>query len=119
MATVEREYQISPIVTESVVHNTKTLANFQSLTASLFGVTAGILGLESYSGFLFYFVFTAICSILFHAFRIAPNARASGLSPLDTSTYFKGPLDFWTSGFTSGLPGYILTWTLFYGLVRA
>ncbi|KEZ44308.1 Duf786 family protein [Scedosporium apiospermum] len=119
MSAVEREYQISPIVTDSVVHNTKTLSNFQSLTASLFGVTAGILGLESYSGFLFYFIFTVIGILFFHIFRIAPNARAAGLSFFDTSEYFKGPLDFWTSGFMAGLPGYILTWTLFYGLVRA
>ncbi|CAI4216624.1 unnamed protein product [Parascedosporium putredinis] len=97
----------------------QALANFQSLTASLFGVTAGILGLQSYAGFLFYFAFTTICAILFHFFRIAPASRAAGLSPLDTSIYFKGPFDFWTGGFMAGLPGYILTWTLFFGLVRA
>ena len=36
----------------------QTLSNLQSLTASIFGAAAGILGLESYSGFLFYFIFT-------------------------------------------------------------
>ncbi|KAF6837638.1 hypothetical protein CMUS01_03464 [Colletotrichum musicola] len=115
----ERDYQISPIVQESVMHNTKTLSNLQSLTASLFGVAAGILGLESYSGFLFYFLFSFITVALTYVLRIAPQSTAAGLPVLDTSRYFRGPFEFWTSGLFGGLPGFILTWTLFYGLVRA
>lgn len=141
----ERDYQISPIVQESVMHNTKvgwlldspqhlrraqlstntlilcaqTLSNLQSLTASLFGVAAGILGLESYNGFLFYFLFSFLTVGLFYVLRIAPESTSAGLPFLDTSRYFKGPLDVWTSGLFGGLPGFILTWTLFYGIVRA
>ncbi|OLN88668.1 ER membrane protein complex subunit 6 [Colletotrichum chlorophyti] len=115
----ERDYQISPIVQESVVHNTKALSNLQSLTASLFGVAAGILGLESYNGFLFYFLFSFITTILVYVLRIAPQSSSAGLPFLSTSRYFKGPQDFWIGGLFSGLPGFILTWTLFYGLVRA
>ncbi|EFQ26376.1 hypothetical protein CGRA01v4_05501 [Colletotrichum graminicola] len=115
----ERDYQISPIVQESVMHNTKVLSNLQSLTASLFGVAAGILGLESYNGFLFYFLFSFLTVALFYIFRIAPESTSAGLPFLDTSRYFKGPLDVWTSGLFGGLPGFILTWTLFYGIVRA
>ncbi|KAJ3948109.1 uncharacterized protein N0V96_002352 [Colletotrichum fioriniae] len=115
----ERDYQISPIVQESVMHNTKTLSNLQSLSASLFGVAAGILGLESYSGFLFYLVFSLITAALFYVLRIAPESTSAGLPFLSTSRYFKGPFDFWTSGLLGGLSGFILTWTLFYGLVRA
>ncbi|WYZ34823.1 hypothetical protein EsH8_I_001099 [Colletotrichum jinshuiense] len=115
----ERDYQISPIVQESVMHNTKTLSNLQSLTASLFGVAAGILGLESYSGFLFYIILSFVTVFLTYILRIAPESTSAGLPFLSTSRYFKGPLEFWTSGLTGGLPGFILTWTLFYGLVRA
>ncbi|TDZ73142.1 ER membrane protein complex subunit 6 [Colletotrichum trifolii] len=115
----ERDYQISPIVQESVMHNTKSLSNLQSLTASLFGVAAGILGLESYSGFLFYFILSFATIFLVYIFRIAPQSTAAGLPLLNTSRYFRGSLDFWTSGLFGGLPGFILTWTLFYGLVRA
>ncbi|KAK1711054.1 Rab5-interacting protein-domain-containing protein [Colletotrichum lupini] len=115
----ERDYQISPIVQESVMHNTKTLSNLQSLSASLFGVAAGILGLESYSGFLFYLVFSFITAALFYVLRIAPESTSAGFPFLSTSRYFKGPFDFWTSGLLGGLSGFILTWTLFYGLVRA
>jgi hypothetical protein len=97
----------------------QVLTNLHSLTASLFGVSAGILGLESYSGFLFYIVFSIITSILFYTFQLAPGSLAEGRSVVDTSRYYRGALDIWTGGITNGLPGFILTWTLFYGLVRA
>ncbi|KAK4188540.1 ER membrane protein complex subunit 6 [Podospora australis] len=115
----ELELQISPIVQESLVHNTRTLVNLQSLTASLFGVSAGILGLESYSGFLYYLIFSLITSALFYVVRVAPTSIASEKPPLDTSRYFRGPVEFWTGGLMNGLAGFILTWTLFYGLVSA
>ncbi|KAK6206066.1 hypothetical protein LQW54_007901 [Pestalotiopsis sp. IQ-011] len=118
MAT-EREFQISPIVPESVMHNTRALSNVQSLTASIFGVAAGILGLESYSGFLFYFIFSVLTTLLFYAVRVAPASLKSGHGPLDTSRYFRTQYEFWSGGIFGGLAGYILTWTLFYGLVRA
>ncbi|KAJ9157881.1 hypothetical protein NKR23_g31 [Pleurostoma richardsiae] len=119
MTSTERELQISPIVQESVVHNTRTLSNLQGLTASLFGVGAGILGLESYAGFLFYIVFTLLTAALVYTFRVGPDSLASGKPIFDTSRYFRGPFELWTSGIFGGLAGYILTWTLFYGLVRA
>lgn len=89
------------------------------MTSALLGVAAGILGLESYSGFLFYFGFSLIATLLFYVFRVAPTSLASGYSVFDTSRYFRGPWEFWTGGIFSGLAGFILTWTLFYGLVRA
>lgn len=95
------------------------MSNLQSLTASIFGIAAGILGLESYSGFLFYFIFTIITTVLFYAFRVAPPSLKSGLGLADTSRFFRSQYEFWAGGMFGGLAGYILTWTLFYGLVRA
>ncbi|CAL3968725.1 hypothetical protein PZA11_004714 [Diplocarpon coronariae] len=117
----ERELQISPIVQESVVHNTKTLATLHNLTASLFGVGAGILGLESYAGFLFYLFFTLLTSALVYAFRVRPGIAKEGGSrgTSGMERYFRGSLDLWTGGLIEGLSGFVLTWTLFYGLVRA
>ncbi|KAH8675797.1 Rab5-interacting protein-domain-containing protein [Xylariales sp. PMI_506] len=115
----ERELQVAPVVPESVMHNSKALSNLQSLTASILGVAAGILGLESYSGFLFYIAFTVVTTVLFYAIRVAPASLKSGLSPLDTSRYYRSQFEFWTGGVFGGLAGFILTWTLFYGLVRA
>jgi hypothetical protein len=91
----ERELQISPLVPESIQHNSKTLYNLQSLTASLFGVSAGILGLESYSGFLFYLAFSLLTVFLFYLVRVAPASSSASSSkggaskPLDTSLYFR------------------------------
>ncbi|EKD20749.1 hypothetical protein MBM_01431 [Drepanopeziza brunnea f. sp. 'multigermtubi' MB_m1] len=151
----ERELQISPIVQESVVHNTKTrpqptalpahlttiskhlvpanpitnvclsrpqtLTTLHNLTASLFGIGAGILGLESYPGFLFYLFFTLLTSALVYVFRVRPGmmkeAEAQGSSGIER--YFRGSLELWTGGLIEGLSGFVLTWTLFYGLVRA
>ncbi|TFB06348.1 hypothetical protein CCMA1212_002358 [Trichoderma ghanense] len=115
----EKELQINPIVQDSVIHNTKTLTNLHSLTASLFGVSAGILGLESYYGFLYYIALSITTSLLFYVFKLAPGSLAEGRSVLDTGRYYKGALELWTSPIFNGLPGFILTWTLFYGLVRA
>ncbi|KAI1376368.1 Rab5-interacting protein-domain-containing protein [Hypoxylon crocopeplum] len=114
----ERDLQIAPIVPESVMHNTKALSNLQTLTASVFGAAAGILGLESYSGFLFYFIFTILTTVLFYTIRVAPTSlKERGV--FDTSRYFRTKYEFWAGGLFNGLAGYILTWTLFYGLVRA
>ncbi|KAK3372480.1 Rab5-interacting protein-domain-containing protein [Podospora didyma] len=115
----ERELQISPIVQEAVMNNSKTLYNLQSLTASLFGVGAGILGLESYSGFLFYVVCSLLTTMLFYVLRVAPTSLPSGKAAFDASRYFRSQFEFWTGGLMNGLAGFILTWTLFYGLVRA
>ncbi|ROT37322.1 hypothetical protein SODALDRAFT_194330 [Sodiomyces alkalinus F11] len=115
----EREAQIYPIVSEAVIHNTKILTNLQNVTASLFGVAAGILGLESYAGFLFYFAFATLVTFLTYVLRIAPESISAGLPLFDTSRFFRRAVDFWIGAVFSGLPGFILTWTLFYGIVRA
>jgi ER membrane protein complex subunit 6 len=96
----------------------QTLSNLHSLTASLFGVTAGILGLESYSGFLLYICFSLLTTTLFYLLQVAPDSLAEGKAVGDTSRFFRGALDFWTGGLFSGLSGFVLTWTLFYGLVK-
>ncbi|UNI15273.1 hypothetical protein JDV02_001817 [Purpureocillium takamizusanense] len=115
----ERDYQIRPIAPDSVMHNSKTLSNLHSLAGSLFGVSAGILGLESYSGFLFYLIFSTITTLFFYVLQVAPESLREKRPVLDTGRYFLSALDFWTSGIVGGLSGFVLTWTLFYGLVRA
>ncbi|KKA26710.1 hypothetical protein TD95_004742 [Thielaviopsis punctulata] len=117
--STEKQLQLNPIVPDAIMHNAKALSNMQSLTASLFGVSAGILGLESYAGFLFYIVFTLATSLLFYVLRVAPSSLGAGHGALDTSRYFHGAASFWVGGLTNGFPGFILTWTLFYGMVRA
>ncbi len=92
----------------------QTVNTLHNLTAYLLGIGAGTLGLESYYGFLFYFLFSVLTSLLFYAIRIRPTSPSgSGLQ-----RYFRSATEFWTGGLTDGLSGFVLTWTLFYGLVR-
>lgn len=110
-----REYEsiavFSIISALSVVDpDSQVLSNIRSLTASLFGVAAGILGLESYPGFLFYLCGTLVVSLLVY-FTLA-EARPT--------RYFQSQLsDLWGAELLGGLSSFVLTWTLFYGLVRA
>lgn len=97
----------------------QVLSNLQSITASLFGVAAGILGLESYSGFLVYIVMSLLTAVLFYFVQVAPESTKQGRGLFNTSLFFHGALDYWTSGILNGFSGFVLTWTLFYGLVRA
>lgn len=88
----------------------QTVSNIRSLTASLFGVAAGILGLESIPGFLFYALGSFIVSVLIFTLRANTNAKG----------YFYSPVgDLWVGDLFGGLMSFVLTWTLFYGLVRA
>ncbi|QIW95868.1 hypothetical protein AMS68_001386 [Peltaster fructicola] len=106
----ERELIISPIVPESLQHNARVVSNIRAVTASLFGVAAGTLGLESWPGFLFYFAGTALVSVLLFALK----------TQSDPSTYFFRPTsDLWIGDLFGGLMSFVLTWTLFYGLCKA
>ena len=88
----------------------QTVSNIRALTASLFGVAAGTLGLESFPGFIFYFLGTAIVSILI--FTLKAESRPKG--------FFYRPFgDLWVGDMFGGLMSFILTWTLFYGLCKA
>ncbi|KAL1992596.1 hypothetical protein VTN49DRAFT_4628 [Thermomyces lanuginosus] len=61
---------IHPLVPESVQHNTRVLSRIRSLTAFLLGASAGILGLQSTAGFIYYLVGTLFVSVLIHLFLI-------------------------------------------------
>ena len=85
----------------------------------MLGDAAGILGLESYAGFLFYAVFTLLTTALFYLVRVVGGGASSSSSSASSTRYFRTRYEVWTGGLFAGLPGYVLTWTLFYGLVRA
>jgi hypothetical protein len=88
----------------------QVLSNIRNLTASLFGVAAGTLGLESYTGFIFYILASLVVSILLFVLKTEGKP----------GKFFYRPLgDLWLGDVFGGLSGFVLTWTLFYGLVRA
>ncbi|KAJ9669190.1 proliferating cell nuclear antigen [Coniosporium apollinis] len=78
----ERELAIHPIVQESVQQNARTISNIRNLTASLFGVAAGTLGLESYPGFIFYLLGTLVVSVLILLLRTEGRPKAYFYSPV-------------------------------------
>ncbi|KAH0350830.1 proliferating cell nuclear antigen, partial [Aureobasidium melanogenum] len=82
----ERELAINPVVQESMMHNARTVSNIRSLTASLFGVAAGTLGLESFPGFLFYALGSLVVSLLIFSLR----------ANIQPKSYFHSPIaDLW------------------------
>ncbi|KAL4869182.1 hypothetical protein BDV12DRAFT_196613 [Aspergillus spectabilis] len=64
--TQELSLLINPLVPESVQHNNRVLTQLHSLTSFLLGLTAGILALQSATGFIFYLLGTISVSGLFH-----------------------------------------------------
>jgi hypothetical protein len=87
----------------------QVISNIRSLSASLFGVVAGMLGLESYPGFAFYLFGTLLVSALIFVLRTEGDAKR----------YFHSPMsDLWVGDLIGGAMSFVLTWTLFYGLVR-
>ncbi|EAS33870.3 uncharacterized protein CIMG_04894 [Coccidioides immitis RS] len=126
---------INPLVPESVAHNTRTLSNIHSITSFLLGLAAGILGLQSSGGFIFYLLGTLFVSFLFHALLIGfDGKRTSG--GFGVGAYFPGSgeivgqgkglrrrgawRDVWLSGGVSGeaLSGFVLGWAGVGGVLR-
>ena len=86
------------------------VSQIRSLTASIFGVAAGVLGLESLQGFLFYFLGTIFISQLI----------SSLLAKSEPDRFFESRWSgLWGKDVFGGLSSFVLTWTLFYGLVRS
>ncbi|KAK9461377.1 Rab5-interacting protein-domain-containing protein [Lipomyces oligophaga] len=105
----ERKTAIAPISNESLTSNTKIVYRIRSVTSTIFGITAGILRLESYVGFLFYFAGTIFVSLLMFIF----------LAKGKPEEFFQSSLYVWTGNSVTGLSSFVLTWTMFYGLVSA
>lgn len=115
----------------------QVLAQLRSLSASVFGIAAGVLGLEALWGFAFYAAGTVLMSalvalLLAGGITQVPRFFDDGCVPslADGKTAhggYKGMRSWaggwgwgiWTRDVTGGLMSYVLTWTLFYGLLRA
>lgn len=81
------------------------------MTSSVLGVAAGILGLESLVGFGFYLAGSFLVGAL--VFLLLATGQPK--------SYFRAAADLWTHEVfgTTALSSFVLTWTLFYNLVRA
>lgn len=99
----------------------QTLATLQNLTAFIVGIGAGALGLESYHGFIFYLIFSLLTSTLVYMLRVRPERKSETIRVSETGIkrYFRSSRELWTDGIIESLSCFVLTWTLFYGLIRA
>ena len=71
------------------------------------GATAGVLGLTGLYGFLFYFAYSVVLSVML-AVRAGRNS----------SKYFQSSSSIWFNGVLGGLFTYVLLWTFLYGMVH-
>ena len=101
---------LPPLPSPRYLTNPQVLSQIRSLTASLFGVAAGILGLESVRGFLFYLFGTVLVS------ELVISLLAAGKPERYFESVWTG---LWAKDVVAGLSSFVLTWTLFYGLVRS
>ncbi|KAI3633744.1 hypothetical protein MIR68_008076 [Amoeboaphelidium protococcarum] len=94
---------------ESLLRNQKAVRLIRDASSPLFGMCAGILGLTSYMGFVFYFAMSALLSGMILVF-VGKGAHHS--------KYFPSLTWLLTEGVFGNVLSFVLFWTLFYGLVH-
>ncbi|XP_036613897.1 LOW QUALITY PROTEIN: ER membrane protein complex subunit 6 [Trichosurus vulpecula] len=98
-----------PFIREAAMRRNAAVLNYcRTCVSTLSGATAGILGLTSFYGFIFYFLTSTLLSLL-----LALKARRQW------NKYFKPrQLLLFTGGLVGGLFTYVLFWTFLYGMVH-
>lgn len=91
----------------AVRFNENSLEQCRTSVSALAGCVAGILGLTSYRGFLFYAVSMLFLSLLIY-FRIRNEYRL----------FFTNLKQIFVNGFLNGLLTFVLFWTFVYGMVH-
>ena len=91
----------------AVRFNENSLEQCRTSVSALAGCVAGILGLTSYKGFLFYAISMILLSFLIY-FRIRNEYRL----------FFNSWKHIFINGFLNGLLTFVLFWTFLYGMVH-
>lgn len=78
-----------------------------NLASIILGVVAGTLGLESYAGFIFYFVGASLI------------AGAVVMLPGRQGYFGKSPIGAVLEEIGNAAMGFVLAWTLLFGIVRS
>ena len=87
--------------------NENSLEQCRTSVSALSGCVAGILGLTSYKGFLFYGVSMLLLSIILFGFIRHEHRKL-----------FSSLKHVFTNGFFNGLLTYVLFWTFLYGMIH-
>jgi hypothetical protein len=144
---------LHPLVPESIAHNTRvscartlpptllpslldvstnpylllpqTLSNIRSISSLLLGISAGILGLESINGFLYYILGSLAVSVFIHFLLVEGQPETyfagNGERGVDGKKGGTGAWrEVWFGGGVLGeaLSGYVLGWAGVGGLIR-
>ncbi|OQR75212.1 unknown-like [Tropilaelaps mercedesae] len=103
----EKSGEVVAFSESAMRHNGAVLEYIRTSVSVLSGCSAGILGLTSLYGFLFYFVI----AVVLWAMLV--------VSTLSTwETFLRSRTTFFTHGLFNGLFTYILFWTFSYGMVH-
>jgi hypothetical protein len=100
-----------PVVSsEALSHNMLQMQYLRAWAAISSGLVAGLLGLESFSGFAFY----ALVSLLLSGstYTFATNGLFSSAS------FWVSPSQWLSQDVLANAPSYVLFWTLSYGLLH-
>ena len=118
----EQAATISPIVSDALGHNQRTLSNIRQLSSPLLGLCAGTLCLESTSGFLFYLLGTLFTSVLIYVgpARQQPE-KYFGLSHREEGKTGPNWGILWEVALgglgIEAFMGFVMAWTLAFNLV--
>jgi len=130
LSPLELSMLLHPLVPESLMHNTRTLSNIRSISGLLLGISAGILGLESFQGFAFYLLSNMLISALFYFLLAGASpqkyfAGTSGTRGLNDSGQGRNEgsgawreIMFGGGLFTEALSGFVLGWAGVGGVIR-
>ncbi|CAF0799757.1 unnamed protein product [Rotaria sordida] len=91
----------------AVRFNENSLEQCRTSVSALSGCVAGIIGLTSYKGFLFYGFSMFLLSVLIFMFIRHEHRK-----------FFTGLNHVFVNGFFNGLLTYVLFWTFLYGMVH-
>jgi len=91
----------------AVRFNENSLEQCRTSVSALSGCVAGIIGLTSYKGFLFYGFSMLLLSLLIFVFIRHEHRK-----------FFTGLNHVFVNGFLNGLLTYVLFWTFLYGMVH-
>lgn len=93
----------------NVASNKQKLQRLQDIISLALGAAAGIVGLESLHGFLFFLVGITLTNATFYLVCCQGDAGA----------FFAAPYrEIFVEGLSSSLAGYVMTWCLLFALVK-
>ena len=107
-STNERRKADSILYSDAAVRfNENSLEQCRTSVSALSGCVAGIIGLTSYKGFLFYGFSMLLLSVMIFVFIRKEHRK-----------FFTSLNHVFVNGFLNGLLTYVLFWTFLYGMVH-